>query len=56
MRKVILVLIIGIAAELILTFAAFGQGYDVPRGWKKCPECQSAAERKEAEKYKPEGI
>jgi len=57
MRKVIIVSIIAIGAQLLLTVAAFAQGsYDLPRGWRKCPECQSVADRKEAEKYKPEGM
>ncbi len=55
MRKVIIVSIFAVAAGLVLSPAAFAQGAsdDMPAGWRKCPECQTPAERKESEKYKP---
>lgn len=58
MRKVIVVSIFAAAAALVLSSAAFAQAPvdDTPAGWRKCPECQTAAERKEGEKYKPAGM
>lgn len=57
MHKVIIVSIFAVAAGLALSLAAFAQASsNLPPGWRNCPECQSATQRKEAEKYKPAGM
>src|ERR1041385_3994901 len=56
MRRAIIIIPIFCLAVVGVSSTHFAQDSIIPPGWRTCPRCQTPAERKANDKFKPEGM